>query len=135
LPQDMEVVAVEQIPPGKRSLSKVIQDAKYVAYVAVDPEMARVAIENLLAAKSVEVERTRKGRTKKLDIRPYVVEAEVCEKNASTFRLPQTDRTGVAFTLALPPSGGARATEVLSAAFGEAGLDAWIVRTEFVIGS
>jgi uncharacterized protein (DUF2344 family) len=136
LPQDMEVVAVEKIPPGKRSLSKLIQDAKYVAYVAVDLETARLAIENLLAAKSVEIERTRKGKTKKLDIRPYLVEAEVCRENPSSLRLPKTtDRVAVAFTLALPPSGGARATEVLCAAFGEAALNAWIVRTEFVIGS
>jgi hypothetical protein len=131
----MEVVAVERIPPGKRSLSKVIRDAKYVAYVAVDPETARVAIKNLLAAKSVEIERTRKGKTKKLDIRPYVVEAEVGHEEASALRLPKTNRTSVAFTLALPPSGGARATEVLSAAFGKAGLDAWVVRTEFVVDS
>jgi radical SAM-linked protein len=135
-PEEMEIVAVEKIPPGRRSLSKLIQDAKYVALVTVDVESAQLAIKNLLAATSCEIERTRKGRTKKIDIRPYLVDAEVCSEISDSLRLPKTqNRVAVAFTLALPPSGGVRATEVLSAAFGKAASDAWVVRTEFVIES
>jgi hypothetical protein len=114
----------------------LIQDAKYVALVAVDVESAQLAIKNLLAATSCEIERTRKGKTKKLDIRPYLVDAEVCSEISDSLRLPKTpNRVAVAFTLALPPSGGARATEVLRAAFGEAASGAWVVRTGFVIDS
>jgi radical SAM-linked protein len=135
-PEEMEIAAVEKIPPGRRSLSKLIRDAKYVALVAADFETARLAVNNLLAAPSWEIERTRKGKTKKLDIRPYLVDAEVCAEISDSLRLPKTqNRVAVAFTLALPPSGGVRATEVLNAALGKAASDAWVVRTEFVIDS
>ena len=85
---------------------------------------------NLLRRDTVEVARTRKGKTGIVDIRPYIIGASVpaeCE-TPLPFAVPES-RVPLVFSLHLPGSGGAKPLEVIRAAFGEIAEDAWVIRT------
>jgi radical SAM family uncharacterized protein/radical SAM-linked protein len=136
MPAGMAFVAARKIPPHTRSLGKLIEAAEYLALAPVTRSEARHGLERLISSKSIEVTRERKGKIKQVDIRPYLTEALVLDEAPRDTRLPlANDGTWVAFTLALPPSGGARAREILEAAFGEAAASAVIFRTKLVLGT
>ncbi len=134
VPPDLTFVGAKKIPPGTKSLGKQLEATEYTALVDADPAEVKAGVERLLAASSYMVTRTRKGKTKEVDIRPYLIEAAVLESQATSLRLPPArDRVPVAFNLALPGSGGARPGEILAAILGRTPRDPWVVRTRVVL--
>ncbi len=134
VPPDFAFNAVKKVPTEEKSLSKRIKGAEYVALVLSTPDEARASLARLLQAESLVVERSRKGKTKQIDIRPFLIDAKVLDRPDSDLHLPfSKERVPVLFTLALPGSGGARATEILNQAFGIGAKDAWIVRTQIIL--
>ena len=106
---------------------------EYVALLSLSGAEARSAVDELLASESIPVVRSRKGKVKTVDIRPFIVSAEIQEELAVDFHMDvPPDRIPMAVTLALPPSGGARIAEVLERAFGTRAGDAWVLRKGFV---
>ncbi|MCP4676525.1 MAG: TIGR03960 family B12-binding radical SAM protein [Deltaproteobacteria bacterium] len=136
VPPDLAFVGAKKIPPGTKSLGKQLETAEYVALIEADSAKVRDGVERLLAASSYTVIRTRKGKTKEVDIRPFLLEAVVLDAQPTNLRLPPApDRVPFAFTLALPGSGGARPGEILTAVLGCAPQDPWIVRTRVVLST
>ncbi len=75
----------------------------------------------------------RKRKEKTVDIRPWLLSAQLLEEPRTDLRLPKSnDRVQVVFKLELPPSGGARADEIVSA-LGLPDTDPWIVRTQVIV--
>ena len=133
VPADMSFRCAHRLTEGDKSLAKSIGAAQYVALLSIPRLEASGRLNDLLAQPAMEVARSRKGQTKTVDIRPYIVEAAVQEVLDVDFRVPvPSGRTPVAITLSLPPSGGARIGEVLEWAFGPAAKEAWVVRKGFV---
>ncbi|MCP4606175.1 MAG: TIGR03960 family B12-binding radical SAM protein [Proteobacteria bacterium] len=134
VPPDLEFVGVQKIPDGEKSLGKLIHGAEYVALVEEDAVEAMRGVESLISAQSIQVVRTRKGKTKQVDIRPFLIDAAVLDTQPPELRLPETrDRVPIAFSLNLPGSGGARPTEILETILGHSPSDPWIVRTRIIL--
>lgn len=103
LPPGLEIKSAEALEPGKATQ---VEEMTYVVAPADpdDPE-ARIAPEQaqeLLSRADVPVERVRKGQRKTVNIRPFVLEADV---HCGTMRL----------TVKAGPSGSTRPEEVLGA--------------------
>jgi radical SAM family uncharacterized protein/radical SAM-linked protein len=138
-PEDMAFVGIQRIPQGGKTLSKAIEYANYTAQVALTRAEAQAKLKALLDLKSIEITRTRKGKTKTLDIRPYIESASILDNPIVDDSIPEFENSksqvAISFSLAMPPSGGARAREILTSAFGEVAVNAPLVRTGFVLGS
>ncbi len=131
VPKELAFVDAEAVPESVKRLGKRFQTATYTALVPVDPDRAEGEIDRLLAAESIVVQRERKGKTKALDIRPYIASATASNVPVPPLPMPPSGgRVPVSLTLYLSGDGGARASEVLTYAFGEAAKDAWLIRTE-----
>jgi len=129
-PTDMEFCGARFLAEGEPGLGKAIEAAEYVALVRAGRAAIERGIERLLAAETLEVERTRRGETTRVDVRRHVIEARVLDAQPPDLRVPSApDRVPVALVLAVPPSGGTRPGEVLQACLGVADLDLWTVRT------
>jgi radical SAM family uncharacterized protein/radical SAM-linked protein len=132
-PAGLEFVAVEELPPGAKSLGKVIEGAEYGALITADRARVAAGIERLLEAEEHVVVRARKGRPREVEIRPFLVDAELVDAQPEDWRLPRAvGRTPLRFELAIPGSGGARPAEILEAVLGAAPKDPWIVRLRFL---
>lgn len=102
MPEGIELLSVEPIPPGKKgSVSEVeyafvpTQDAGVASLV--DPKR----VEALLARSEVTICRERNGKTKQIDIRPYIKDIRL-------------DGVVVILRLKATPQGTARPEEVLA---------------------
>jgi radical SAM-linked protein len=134
-PADLELRAARVVEPGEKKLGRAIEGAEYVALVRGDRARIAAALDELLAAPTLIVERERKGRRRELDIRPYLRAAELLPARPAGLRLPRADdRAPISLVLELPGSGGARPSELLRCALGDAAADAWIVRTQLLLG-
>lgn len=131
VPPDMAFVSVEILPDTARSLSKRIASADYLAFVPVQTDAAAKGLEAILARDSIEVTRSRKGRVKTVDIRPYLIDAAVSEVVEETLHFPPPpDRVPIRFSLYIPGSGGAKPLEIIAAAWGEdVARRTWVIRT------
>ncbi len=135
LPVEMAIRSARRVRAGEQSLNRSLTAAHYVALLRVDSNVATQALNELLAAESLLVERTRKKKTKQIDLRPYVQQAGMIGAPMSVeqlvdLRLPQDiERTAVSFKLKLSTSGGAKISELLALAFGSGAEDAFVVRT------
>jgi radical SAM family uncharacterized protein/radical SAM-linked protein len=133
-PADLKFVAAEIIPTEDKTLGKRLHAAEYLAFVSAEPGLVQQGIDKLLASKTVEVERTRKGRTKTVDIRPFIIEAKVLK--TAPDGLPFSvgaKRIAIGFTLAIPGSGGARPQEVLEAVCSAPAQDSILVRSRIIL--
>ncbi len=134
VPPDLAIVEAAKIPPATRSLGKSLESADYLALVDASGGEVNTGMSNLLDASSFLVTRTRKGKTKEVDIRPYLLGASVLDMRPPDLQfLPSSDRVCVAFSLAIPGSGGARPAEIVDAILGGPSKDAWIVRKQIIL--
>ncbi len=134
VPPDMEVTSIRRLADDEKKLAKVLEAARYVVLVDAIRSDVEAAVEKILASDSIEIERTRKNRTKKIDVLPFVRDARVLERIPSDLRLGTTgDRVAVEIILEVPGSGGARPTEVLRPFLQDAVETAWIVRTGWIL--
>ena len=116
LPSELDVRGVRRLVPGEAKIARAIAAADYL--VAVEVERA---VAELLAAESILVERSRKGHTERVEVRPFVAAAEVMRSwpddpaiSAAPGRIPLRI---VLYALA---SGGARPAEVIAPFLGDA---------------
>jgi radical SAM family uncharacterized protein/radical SAM-linked protein len=133
-PADMEFTGARFVEPGEDKLSKAVEAAEYVCLARADRADLRAAVAYLLGAERFEITRVRKGRTRRIDVRPLVLGARVLDEQPAGLRIPPAPgRVAVAFDLSVPPSGGTRPQELLEAALGVSDLDLWCVRTRLVL--
>lgn len=134
VPADMAFTRVEILPKAARGMSKRLIEAQFVAQVDTDLETAAQGAQKVLEAESLPVERTRKGKTSVVDVRPYIKKIEVTPDSPVDLPLPvNKNRVSVSFSLYLPGSGGCKPMELLSAMVGEAAKSAWVVRRQIVL--
>jgi hypothetical protein len=118
------------VAEGEPALSKAIRAAEYVALVRADRRAIASGLERLMGSDRFEVTRERKGRSKRIDVRPHVLEVRILDAQPADLRLPPAvDRVPVAFVLAVPGSGGTRPGELLAACLDDPDVDLWCVRT------
>lgn len=113
LPPGIRIVACQEIPDaGSRDLLNRYSQAEYevVCACAPDTDAAEVekAIQTLLAQPRWEVVRAREGRSKSLDIRPYVSALSLVPNSLTH------DRLTLAMTVALGEAGNAKPPEVIT---------------------
>ncbi len=136
LPADLEVREVVRMLDGAPRLSSAFRAVRYVVLAEADAAVIDAALTRLMSMDTLEVDRVRKGQTKRVEIRQYVMEANVLSDIPDGLPLPSPgDRTAVSMTLALHGSGGTRPAEILQAILPEMpdiNDDLWIVRTEWV---
>ncbi|MBW2275990.1 MAG: TIGR03960 family B12-binding radical SAM protein [Deltaproteobacteria bacterium] len=133
-PGDMELIGARFVADGEPKLSKAIEAAEYVALVRAERGAVETGLARLLGAERFEVTRTRKGKTKRVDVRPLVIEARVLDEQPTDLRVPPApDRVPIAFKLEVPGSGGTRPSELLEACLGDPALDLWVVRTRVLL--
>ena len=134
VPPDMEVTAIRRLADGEKKLAKAIEAARYVVLVDAIRSDVEAAVEKVLSSDSIEIERTRKDKTKKIDVRPFVRSARVLDRIPPDLRLgPTGERVAVEIIIEVPGSGGARPTEVLRPFLPNAVETAWIVRTGWIL--
>ncbi len=131
VPADMAFVRAEILPNAARGMSKRLIEARFVSRLAVDIETARAGVHRVLRAKELLVTRTRKGKTRSMDVRPYIHEIALPEETPPGLPVPpDPDRVTITFSLYLPGSGGCKPLELLEAVAGDAASNAWVVRQE-----
>ena len=134
VPPDMEVTTIRRLADDEKKLAKVLEAARYVVLVDAIRSDVEAAVEKILASGSIEIERIRKGKTKKIDVRPFVRSARVLDRIPPDLRLGATgDRVAVEIILEVPGSGGARPAEVLRPFLQDAVETAWIIRTGWIL--
>jgi radical SAM-linked protein len=134
VPADMAFVSARRIRPGEKSLNKSLETARYVAMVKVDSDEAKVAIDRLMNAESLTVERMHKKKKKSIDLRPFLLEAKLLDGQMPDLPIPfSDDQLPISLVFQLSNSGGARVREILDIAFGDKAQDAIIVRTEITL--
>ncbi len=102
-PLDFAFNEIARVAPLEKSLSKRIAAAEYIALVSTTEDEAHSALSRVLQAKSLPVERSRKGRVKQIDIRPFLMDATLLDTLDLDLHLPLSkERVPVLFTLALP---------------------------------
>jgi len=102
LPEGIGLLSAEPIPPGEKgSVSEVEYEFVPAEDAEPAPKVDRELVEALLSRPQVILRRERKGKTKEVDIRPYLEEIRV-EGDTIILRLKVT------------PRGTARPEEVLS---------------------
>jgi radical SAM family uncharacterized protein/radical SAM-linked protein len=108
LPHGLQFVALVPIEVGARALQDVISGARYRVRLP-DDEVRDLggAVRAFLARRSAEVLRVKKGRERRVDIRPYV-DAMQLEPDGA-----------VSFTLLMTAGGSARPSEVLGLLLGD----------------
>jgi len=134
MPPELEVRRVRTLGPGEAKIAKAIAAAEYLLGVEVDRERAERAVAELLAAETIFVERSRKGRAERVDVRPFVVSAEVMRSwpaDPAIFAAPGA--IPVRIILHALASGGARPAEVLTPFLGTAVETAEITRLKWVL--
>jgi radical SAM-linked protein len=134
MPPDLEVRRVRRLEPGEAKISKAIAAAEYLVAVETDRLSAERAVQEILAAESILVERTRKGHTERVDVRPFVVGVEVLPSwPDDPAILEATGRVPMRVVLHALVSGGARPADVLAPFLGPAIEGAEITRLKWVL--
>ena len=134
VPPDMEVTSIRRLADGDKKLAKALEAAQYVVLLDAIRSDVEAAVEKIIASDSIEIERTRKNKTKKIDVRPFVRDARVLDRIPPDLRLgPTGERVAVEIILEVPGSGGARPAEVLQPFLQNAIETAWIVRTGWIL--
>ncbi len=113
LPPGIRIVECQEIPEsGSRDLLNSYDRADYEVVCAcapdTEPAAAESAIEALLARSQWEIVRAREGRSKSLDIRPYLFALTLVPESISTNRLT------LAMTVAIGEGGNAKPPEVVA---------------------
>jgi len=134
LPPDLEVRSVRRLAPGEPKIAKAIAAAEYLVAVEIERRRAERAIADLLAAETIFVRRSRKGRAERVDVRPFVEGAEVLQS------WPQDPAIAVSpgkiplrIAMRAVASGGARPAEALAPFVGEVIDGAEITRLRWVL--
>ena len=83
-PNGLAVLEAEEIPEGMKSPLSGLNAVRFRLTLKCEPAEVNAAIEKLLASDVVKVIREREGKTKEIDIRPYIMEAGVVESGDST---------------------------------------------------
>lgn len=132
-PIDFRFHRARVLGESDKSIGKSLRAASYVSLIPLDRETVLRGMERLRSSTSWEVERVRKGPKKRVDLRPFIVDMDVIRVSGEELMLPEvSDRTPLAFTLAIPGSGGARPAEIIEAVCGARVDTAWTVRRQFV---
>ena len=84
LPKGLAVLEAEDIPEGVKSPLSGLNAVRFRITLECDPEAVGAAIEKLLASDEIKIIRVREGKTKEIDVRPYIMEAVVVESGDST---------------------------------------------------
>lgn len=114
LPPGIRVNACEEVADaGSRDLLNAFAAAEYAVVCGcpenAPPEAVTEAICGLMAQPSIEITRSREGRTKTLNIRPYIFHLALCPESLAGERLTLN------MTVALGETGNARPGEVVTA--------------------
>ncbi|HUT78150.1 MAG TPA: TIGR03960 family B12-binding radical SAM protein [Polyangia bacterium] len=135
LPAEMAIRSVALPGSGAGSLSRCLDRAEYMALIEADAGAMRSAVRALLAGERFEIDHVRKGRSRRVDVRPVILDAAVLDAPPTGLPLPDpASRIALSFTLKFLPSGGARPSDLLRALCGEdAAAAAWIIRTKVVL--
>ncbi|MBN2341958.1 MAG: TIGR03960 family B12-binding radical SAM protein [Deltaproteobacteria bacterium] len=132
VPADLEVRSIRPIADGEAKLSHAFDAVEYLAFVNAETAVVEAALQSLMDADTIEVVRVRKGKQRSVEIRQYVLAAEVAENITSPVSLPSIEGcVPVRMTLALVGSGGTRPDEVLAAVLPDVG-PIWVVRTRWL---
>jgi radical SAM family uncharacterized protein/radical SAM-linked protein len=132
LPPDLDLVEIRRQETGDLKLARTLGVASYVAFLNVNREDAERAIEELLALSELKVTRERKGVSKELDVRSFVMDAKVVDYDGPVLRyFNPGSRVAVEMTLRVPGSGGTRPVEVLEPLLPQVADDPWVVRTSW----
>jgi len=107
LPEGVEVMSVEEVPPGAPVLQRILRAAEYVALCPseTDGERLRHEAERLLSASSLPRERRTEDRVRTYDLRPLIQRLEVVQDEAG--------RVQVKMQLRADTQGAGRPDEVL----------------------
>ena len=133
LPQDLTVRKITRLAQDAPKLSASYSAVKYVVLAKMSETVARNVLKKLWAMDTLEVARLRKGITRTVEIRQYVVSAEVITEMGIELPVPEwTNRTAIEMTLELRGSGGTRPAEVLNALEPDLDDDLWVIRTEWI---
>ena len=108
LPEGLAIRAMVRLAPGARSLQEDIVRAAYRARLpGLAPQQVRQQIDRFLAQETVFIERLRKGKLRRIDLRPLVARVGVGEGGEAEFEIRFTER------------GSARPVEVITAILGQ----------------
>ena len=135
LPMDLEVISINQITAtGKKAkLSNAFNAAKYVVYIKAVKDHVEQALLKIENSKTLICTRTRKNKTKVIDIKPFINSVKIIDTASTQYHLPLTDdRIAVEMILNIPGSGGTRPGEVIDAVMDNYTDELWIVRTEWL---
>jgi radical SAM-linked protein len=133
-PEDFAFVGIERLPEGHKGLGRRIETARYVAQLRCDTAAAGEGVQRLLSASAIEVIREKDGKKQTVDIRPYIIGAEVLDRAPNGLLLPLAeDRLLVAFSHYIPGSGGPKPMEIVRAICPDTAQNARIVRTEVTL--
>ncbi|MBN2527245.1 MAG: TIGR03960 family B12-binding radical SAM protein [Deltaproteobacteria bacterium] len=133
LPLDMVVRKVRALKDGEPKLSAAYTAVKYLSFVNATADSVNAALSKLITLKSLEVERVRKGDSRMVEIRQYVLDAKVVTDVPADLPIPDVSgRTAVSMTLQLQGSGGTRPAELLQAVMPNLDDDIWVIRTEWI---
>jgi radical SAM family uncharacterized protein/radical SAM-linked protein len=136
LPPDLAVRSVRTLATGEPKLAKALAAAEYVLLVDAPREEVARAVAGILAAGEIVVERVRKGRGEKADVRPFVADASVLEDPPADPAFDDDPRLArIRLVLHAVASGGARPQEVLAPFLGAAAIEAArITRLRWILG-
>ncbi len=133
-PLDFAFVGVERLPDGHKGLGRRIESATYIAALRCERSRAEEGVQTLLSQSSIEVVREKDRAKQVVDIRPYIIGAEVLDRAPEGLRLPrEEDRVLVTFSHYIPGSGGVKPMEVVRAICPDAADSARLIRTEVVL--
>ena len=105
MPDGIEIHAVRLIAGKAESLGLVLNRADFALELPPELTVEPSAIEQFLASEQIPVVRTRSGRDKTVNIRPWVERLELCDVAGGGARLE--------ITIVITPQGSANPLEVL----------------------
>jgi radical SAM family uncharacterized protein/radical SAM-linked protein len=79
-PEDFAFVGIERLPEGHKGLGRRIEAARYIAQLQCDRASAQDGVQRLMSASAIEVIREKDGKKQTVDIRPYIIGAEVLDR-------------------------------------------------------
>lgn len=87
LPRGIQVLSVEVIPEGQKNPLSYLNASEFRIVLSCEdgctPLAVRTAVEAMLAAETVKVAREREGNIREIDLRPYLVSADVSSEDGN----------------------------------------------------
>lgn len=84
LPNGLQVLEAEVVPEGVKSPISSLNASEFEITVEGDAEEIGRAIDHLMSYEEIRIIRVREGKSKEIDIRPYLMEAGINSKDGLT---------------------------------------------------